>query len=95
MKFLETRDKGGILLSKISEETDRNKASYRVSLLKRYHIGKGKKLSEKITISSCLFFKPAWCGDGVKDEKYEECDFKDKSKKDFGYRGCTPTCKKM
>jgi len=98
VKYIKTRDRGAIMLTGISEETDREKVSYRLTLTKKYHKfykNHETKLSEKITTSSCLFYKPAWCGDGVRDEKYEECDFKDKSKKGFGYIGCTPTCKSM
>jgi len=95
-KYLETRDGGGIILTEINDKTKRNKISYRLILTKNYHkFYTNKTLSEIKTISSCLFYKPAWCGDGVRDEKYEECDFKDKSKKGFGSRGCTPTCKSM
>ncbi len=43
--------------------------------------------------NTCQFYEITWCGDGVFDKKYEQCDPADPNKQNWGSGGCSKTCK--
>lgn len=41
---------------------------------------------------TCQFVYISWCGDGVRDAPTEQCDPEDKTKADWGAKGCSRQC---
>ena len=49
-------------------------------------------LENPVSHSECVFYKPAFCGDGVLDAGKETCDPADASKTGWGAGGCSTSC---
>ena len=94
--YLTPIEGSGIRLDKIGKSTKRDKPAIKIRFITNYRIlKKNKKVSrKKSTIINCIFYKPAWCGDGVINSKYgEKCDPKDPKKHNWGKKGCNiKTC---
>ena len=73
--FLDTIPGSGIRFDGPSNGADRNNPAYRYTFTANYQLFDGRVLGEQVRHNECLFYSPAWCGDGVVDsDEWEQCD---------------------
>ena len=83
-----------VRLDGIGNNTDREKPAIKIKFIANYRLLKNWKLNPpKITHTECIFYKPAWCGDGVIDtNQWEECDPKAPW---YNSSNCSNSCQKI
>jgi len=74
-EYLEPADWAGLTLESVEDGANPNSPAIKLEIISNYHNYKDWNLWPKITHTECIFYKPAWCGDGiVESDQWEECD---------------------